>query len=58
MGILDVLLLIFLVLKIAGLVNWSWGAVLVPLYVIIILSPFAPTSKKEDDDASKGRKNK
>lgn len=33
MGILGVLQLIFLVLKLTGLITWSWLVVLIPLWI-------------------------
>jgi hypothetical protein len=37
MGFLDVLFVIFLVLKLAGLVTWSWWFVLLPLFLAILV---------------------
>jgi hypothetical protein len=37
MGILDVLAIIFIVLKIIGLIQWSWLWVLSPIWIIGIL---------------------
>lgn len=37
MKFLDVLQIIFLVLKFAGLVNWSWWIVLMPSIISIVL---------------------
>ena len=36
-GIIDVLFLIFLVLKLTGLINWSWWWVTSPLWIGTIL---------------------
>ena len=33
MGLLSVLQVIFLVLKLTGLINWSWPIVLIPLWI-------------------------
>lgn len=33
MGILGVLQIVFLVLKLTGLITWSWPVVLVPLWI-------------------------
>lgn len=33
LGILDVLQIIFIVLKLTNLINWSWWAVLIPLWI-------------------------
>lgn len=32
-GILGVLLIVFMVLKLVGVINWSWWLVLVPLWI-------------------------
>ena len=37
-GILDVLLILFIVLKLTGQINWSWPVVLIPLWIIIFLT--------------------
>ena len=37
MGLLDVILIVQVILKLFGLINWSWGLVLWPIWVIIIL---------------------
>lgn len=34
-GILLILLIIFIVLKIAGVISWSWGIVLLPLWILL-----------------------
>ncbi len=31
LGILGVLQIIFIVLKLVGVINWSWGLVLIPI---------------------------
>lgn len=36
-GFLDALLLIFIVLKLIGIITWSWWIVLIPLWIEIIL---------------------
>lgn len=36
-GFLDALLLIFIVLKLIGVITWSWWIVLMPLWIEIIL---------------------
>lgn len=36
-GFLDALLLIFIVLKLIGVITWSWWVVLIPLWIEIIL---------------------
>lgn len=35
LGFLDVLLVIFVVLKLVGVITWSWWIVLIPLWIII-----------------------
>ena len=37
MGLLSVLCLIFIVLKLAGLISWSWWWVLSPLWIYLAL---------------------
>lgn len=37
MGFLEVLLLLFIALKIFGIISWSWWVVLIPLYVMVVL---------------------
>lgn len=37
MGILEVLTIIFVVLKLIGIIGWSWWAVFIPLYPAIII---------------------
>lgn len=32
-SILSILLIIFIILKVVGVVNWSWGIVLLPLWI-------------------------
>lgn len=32
-GILSILLIVFIILKIAGVISWSWGLVLLPLWI-------------------------
>lgn len=32
-GLLDILLIIFIVLKIIGVITWSWWLVLIPLWI-------------------------
>ena len=38
MGILDVVAIIFIILKILGLIQWSWLCVLSPIWIIGILA--------------------
>lgn len=40
-GILTVLQIIFIVLKVAGLVAWSWWVVLIPLWISLGLTVLA-----------------
>ena len=35
MGIIGVLQIIFIVLKLVGVINWSWWLVLIPLWIDI-----------------------
>ena len=37
LGVADILLIIFIVLKLCGLISWSWVWVLSPLWISIIL---------------------
>jgi hypothetical protein len=41
MGILDVLLIVFVVLKLCGVITWSWWLVLSPLWIWAILVALA-----------------
>ena len=34
-GILSILLIIFIVLKVTGVISWSWGIVLLPLWILL-----------------------
>jgi hypothetical protein len=36
-GILDVILIIFIVLKLVGVITWSWWIVLIPLWASLVL---------------------
>ena len=33
----DVLLIVFIVLKLIGVINWGWGLVLAPLWIPVLL---------------------
>ena len=35
MGVLEVLTIVFVVLKLVGVIAWSWWAVFIPMYVAI-----------------------
>lgn len=35
-GLLGVLQIVFVVLKLCGLINWSWGLVLIPLWIMLV----------------------
>lgn len=35
MGLLEILLVVFIVLKLIGTIDWSWGLVLLPLWIDI-----------------------
>lgn len=37
LGILDILLIVFIVLKLIGVINWSWCWILAPLWIHIVL---------------------
>jgi len=37
MGILEVLLIIFIILKLTHDIDWSWWVVLIPLYIDIVI---------------------
>ena len=37
LGFCDVLLIEFIVLKLIGVINWSWGWVLAPLWIPVLL---------------------
>lgn len=37
LGLADVLLIVFIVLKLCGLISWSWLWVLSPLWIPVIL---------------------
>ena len=34
-GILLILLIIFIILKVTGVISWSWGIVLIPLWILL-----------------------
>ena len=34
-GILLILLILFIILKVTGVISWSWGIVLLPLWILI-----------------------
>ena len=34
-GILLILLIIFIILKVIGVISWSWGIVLLPLWILL-----------------------
>lgn len=37
LGLCDVLLVVFVVLKLIGVINWGWGWVLAPLWIPILI---------------------
>lgn len=37
MGILGVLQIVFFVLKLTGLITWSWPVVLIPLWISLVM---------------------
>ena len=36
-GILDVVQIVFIILKLCGVINWSWWVVLLPLWVTVAI---------------------
>lgn len=38
MGILEILQIVFIILKLCNVVNWSWKVVLIPLWIAIGLT--------------------
>lgn len=46
MGIAELLLVLFVVLKLTGIIEWSWLWVLAPVWVVILLCRFVKTGKK------------
>lgn len=34
-GILSILLIMFIILKVIGVISWSWAIVLIPLWVLL-----------------------
>lgn len=54
-GILDALLIVFIVLKLCGVINWSWWWVLSPIWlplVIILIIAFVIWFKDTFDNPS------
>ena len=39
-GVLDVLQIVFIVLKLVGVIDWSWWVVLIPLWISLCLLEF------------------
>ena len=37
-GIIDVVMIVFIILKLTGLITWSWWLVLIPLWVEIVIA--------------------
>ena len=52
-GVLDILQIIFIVLKLTGLIDWSWWAVFIPLFIslglVAILVIITVISRKVDE---------
>ena len=54
-GLLEVLTIVFIVLKLCGLISWSWWLVLMPLWielgviVVLLIILFVVTRRDEDD---------
>lgn len=38
LGVLDVLLIVFVVLKLIGVINWGWLWVLSPLWISVLIA--------------------
>ena len=36
MGILEVLTIVFVVLKLVGVITWSWWTVFIPMYIAVV----------------------
>ena len=34
-GILLILLILFIILKVTGVISWSWGIILLPLWILL-----------------------
>lgn len=47
LNILDVLLVVFITLKLIGVIDWSWWLVLMPFYVPLCLGLIVVTLLKE-----------
>lgn len=37
MGILEILTIVFVVLKLIGTIDWSWWQVFIPMYIAVVL---------------------
>lgn len=35
-GLLGILQIVFIVLKLCGLINWAWGFVLIPFWIMLV----------------------
>ena len=40
LGILDVVLIVYIILKLCNVITWSWWVVLWPLWVVLIIVVF------------------
>lgn len=54
LGLLEVLTIVFIVLKLCGLISWSWWLVLMPLWIelgviVVLLIILVVISGDEDD---------
>lgn len=49
LGLLDVLQIIFIVLKLLGTINWSWWAVLSPIWIQLAIVGFVLITNILDD---------
>ena len=48
--------LIFVIAKIWGEVDWSWGVVFIPIYIAVAISIFAELVKKFAENAKENKK--
>ena len=49
LGFMDVLQIIFIVLKIIGVINWSWWAVFTPIWISLAILGFVLIGSSFDD---------
>ena len=36
-GVLDVIQIVFIILKLCGLITWSWPIVLIPTWIVLVI---------------------